>query len=65
MLAGVADAVNQAPDGHIITASEERVRDLFGELRQQAYEKALQMRIDAAQAAFSPSDGGGDRKEAS
>jgi len=65
MLAGVADAVNRAPDGHIIAGSEEHVRDLFGELRRQAYETALQMRIDAAQAAFSPSGGRGDGKAAS
>ena len=53
MLVEVADAVNRAPDGQIIAGSEERVRDLFGALRRQAYETALQMRIDAAEAAFS------------
>lgn len=63
MLAQVADAVNQAPDGHIIAGSEEKVRDLFGELRQQAFEMGLQMRINAAEAAFSPSEGSGDSQE--
>ncbi len=29
----VADAVNAAPDGHLIDASEEQVRDLLGEFR--------------------------------
>jgi hypothetical protein len=65
MLSQVAEAVNEAPDGHIIAGSEEKVRDLFGTLRQQAFETALQMRIDAAQAAFSPSKGSRDRKEPS
>lgn len=50
----VAEAVNLAPAGHVINASEERVRDLLGEFRARAYETALQMRLDAAEAAFSP-----------
>jgi hypothetical protein len=53
----VADAVNQAPTGHIINASEEKVRDLFADFRRQAYQTALQLKIDAAEAAFSPSEG--------
>ena len=57
MLGQVADAVNDAAPGHIISGSEEQVRDLFAELRQQAFEKALQMRMDAAEAAFPPSEG--------
>ena len=65
MLAQVAAAINQAPDGYIIAGSEEQVRDLFGELRQEAFETGLQMRINAAQAAFSPSEGNRDRKEPS
>jgi hypothetical protein len=56
-LGGVADAVNAAPDGQIINASEEKVRDLFAQFRQSAYEAALQARIDAAEAAFPPSEG--------
>jgi hypothetical protein len=50
----VAEAVNQAPEGQVIDASEERVRDLLGDFRAKAYETALQMRVDAAEAAFSP-----------
>ena len=50
----VAQAVNAAPDGAWVNGSEMEVRDLFAGLRQEAYEKALQMRMDAAQAAFSP-----------
>lgn len=53
----VADAINDAPPGRIISDSEEKVRDLFADLRQQAFEKGMQMRIDAAEAAFPPSDG--------
>jgi hypothetical protein len=57
MLGKVADAINEAPPGHIISGSEEQVRDLFADLRQQAFEKGLQMRLDAAEAAFPPSEG--------
>ena len=56
VLGAVADAINGAPAGHIVTHSEEKVRDLFAGLRQQAFEKGLQMRMDAAEAAFSPSE---------
>jgi hypothetical protein len=52
---GIADAVNQAPTGHVINASEEKVRDLCARFRQTAFQTALQLRIDAAEAAFSPS----------
>jgi hypothetical protein len=57
MLGKVADAINEAPPGHIISGSEEQVRDLFADLRRQAFETGLQMRGDAAEAAFSPSEG--------
>ena len=57
MLGEVANAINAAPDGEIIAGSECQVRDLFGTLRQKAYEVGLQMRSDAAEAAFSPSEG--------
>jgi hypothetical protein len=57
MLGQVADAVNEAPAGRVIAGSEERVRDLFADLRQQAFETAMQMRTDTAEAAFPPSGG--------
>ncbi len=57
MLGRVADAINRAPDGHIIGGSEEAVRDLFGDLRRRAFELGLQMRVEAAEAAFPPSEG--------
>ncbi len=61
ILGQVADAINDAPDGYVINASEEKVRDLFAEARQQAFEIGLQMRIDAAEAAFSPSEASANR----
>ena len=63
MLGHVADAINDAPPGSIISGSEERVRDLFADLRKHAFEKGLQMRIDAAEAAFPPSEGPGHRPD--
>jgi hypothetical protein len=56
-LGRVADAINEAPPGKIISGSEEQVRDLFADLRQQAFETGLQMRVNAAEAAFPPSEG--------
>jgi hypothetical protein len=61
LLGRVADAVNEAPPGRVIADSEEQVRDLFADFRQQAYEMAVQMRVDAAEAAFPPSGGPPDR----
>src|SRR5277367_229653 len=53
----VTQAVNDAPDGHLIDASEERCRDVLGEFRRAAYETAVQMRVEATEAdpSFSPS----------
>ncbi len=52
----VADAVNGAPDGHLIDGSEEQVRDLLGDFRRRAFETAAQMRVEATEGspAFSP-----------
>jgi hypothetical protein len=63
MLGKIADAVNEAAPGRIIAGSEEKVRDLFADLRRQAFEQAVQMRVDAAEAAFPPSGGSADAKE--
>jgi hypothetical protein len=57
MLGKVADAINDAPAGYVISGSEEKVRDLFADLRRRAYEKGVQMRVNAAEAAFPPSEG--------
>jgi len=62
MLGKIADAVNDAAPGKIIIDSEEKVRDLFAKLRQDAFEQAVQMRVDAAEAAFPPSEGSKDAK---
>jgi hypothetical protein len=62
VLGKVADAVNDAMPGKIINGSEEQVRDLFAKLRQEAFEQAVQMRVDAAEAAFPPSEGSDDAK---
>ncbi len=63
MLGQVADAINEAPPGQVISGSEEQVRDLFADLRQQAFETGLQMRVNAAEAAFSPSEGSNHRQD--
>ena len=57
----VAQAVNDAPPGRVIVDSEEQVRDLLGEFRRSTYQAALQLRVDAAEAAFSP--GGQDNQQ--
>jgi hypothetical protein len=60
----VADAVNQAPDGQWINASEVPVLEAMTELRRKTYEKALQMRVNAAEGAFSPGGSGDVEEEA-
>jgi len=57
-LRAVADAVNDAPDGHLIDGSEERVRDLMGDFRRRSFQAAAQMRVEATEAspAFSPGE---------
>lgn len=62
-LSEVAEAVNQAPAGRLITGSEEKVRDLMGELRRRVYEEAVQMRVEEGEKSFSPSPGCGERPQ--
>jgi hypothetical protein len=50
----VAAAVNTAQPGRVIADSEERVRDLLARFRQQTYQAAVQLRLEAAQAASPP-----------
>jgi hypothetical protein len=57
----VMEALNAAPDGAWVEGSEEQVRDLSAEFRRRVFERAVQMRIDAAEAAFPPSDQSDDR----
>ena len=54
---GIADAVNDAPDGKVISASEMTVRDLMADLRREAFEVAVQMRVDSTESTFPPSEG--------
>jgi hypothetical protein len=60
-LAAARAAVEQAPDGQWIAASEWEVRGIFQELTRDCYQLMLQARADqhpaAEQAAFSPSAG--------
>ena len=51
----VMTVVNDAPDGQWIGGSEEQVRELSAEFRRTVFQKAVQQRIDAAEAAFPPS----------
>jgi hypothetical protein len=55
----VADAVNNAPSGNVISGSEMAVRDLMADLRQRVFQTAVQMRIDSTESSFSPSQGCG------
>lgn len=64
-IASVVKAVNEARVGAIIDDSEEPVREATGRLRQKIFENAVQMKTDAAEAAFSPSAQGGRRKSPS
>ena len=52
----VVDAVDNAPAGRVIRDSEEPARVALDRFRCQVYEAALQAKMDAAEAAFSPSD---------
>lgn len=61
-IAEVVEAVDTAKAGSIIDDSEEPVRIATAKLRQKVFQKALQMKMDAAQAAFSPSQEGNDEK---
>ena len=60
----IMEAVNQAPDGAWISGSEEPVRDIMAALREKAFERAVQERVDAAEAAFSPSAQSNDEQAA-
>lgn len=58
----VADAVDDAPMGRVIGDSEEPARDALDRFRQIVYERVLQAKVAAAEAAFPPSDQRGDRQ---
>lgn len=54
-------SMNQARVGHLIDDTEEPVREAGREFIRAAFEKALQQKIDATEASFSPSAGDGPR----
>ena len=58
----VSDAIDDASAGRIIRDSEEKARDTLDRFRRIVYEEGLQAKINAAEAAFPPSDQCGDRK---
>jgi len=59
LLKEVERAVDTAPDGAIISGSEEAVREAMARFRERVYAKAVQLKADAGASAFSPSDGPG------
>ena len=61
-LQSVMKAVNNAPDGDWIGGSEEQVRDLSADFRRRVFEQAVQLKVDAAEATFSPSAQPDDRQ---
>jgi len=61
-LEAVADAVDNAPAGRLIRDSEEPARVALDRLRAKVYETAMQGKVDAAEAAFSPSAEREDRQ---
>ena len=64
ILEQVADAVNNAPTGNVISGSEVAVRDLMADLRQRVFQTAVQMRIDSTESSFFPSTGPQGAREA-
>ena len=54
ILGQVADAVNGAATGNVINGSEMAVLAAMTELRQRAFETAVQMRVDSTESTFSP-----------
>ncbi len=55
MVAEVARAVGGAGADDVIGHSEHEVREAVGRLRSAVFERSVQMRMDAAEASFSPS----------
>jgi hypothetical protein len=60
-LTEVADAVDGASAGRLVRDSEEPARVALDRFRQVMYETAMQAKVDAAEAAFSPSGERGER----
>jgi hypothetical protein len=58
----LVENINQAQSGRLIADTEELTRKLIHEFGQAAYQAVLQAKVDAAEAAFSPSRGDADRR---
>ena len=56
-LAQVMDAVNAAKEGRLIADSERPVLELLRGFENRLFQKAVQLRIDSTESAFSPSKG--------
>ncbi len=63
LLNEVADAVDAASSGRLIRDSEEPVRDAVARFRTLLYQRAVQQKVNAAEAAFPPSAQRRDREE--
>lgn len=61
----VVDAVDNAATGRVIRDSEEPARDALDRFRAVVYETVLQAKVNAAEAAFSPSEGSDGKATAS
>lgn len=57
LLAEAMEAVNEAPDGHVIHGSEDQVREVMARMRTLVFERAVQMRVDQTEGSFFPSKG--------
>ena len=57
LLGQVMDAVNAAKEGRLIQDSERPVLELMRDFQKRVYERAVQLRIDSTESAFSPSAG--------
>jgi len=63
-LAQVMDAVNAAKEGRLIADSERPVLELMRDFENRLFQKAVQLRIDSTESAFSPSQGRGRQAQA-
>ena len=63
VLEDVASAIDEALPGQLIRDSEEKARDALDRFRRVVYERAMQAKSDAAEAAFPPSPQRFDGKE--
>lgn len=61
----VADAVDAARFGAVINDSEEPCRQALDDFKRTVFESAIQLKSDAAEAAFSPSAGRNRQEDAS